>query len=121
MYHLLRADEFDADRALELGFVQEVVPAGEQIDRARAIAAEICECAPLAVQEIKRAAFVYVQQGEQAAFDEIPRMRERTLGSEDAKEGIASFILFCLMDFLEGIRFSGALRTHVLNPMTAKP
>ena len=33
MYHLLRADEFDADRAKELGFVQEVVPVGEQIER----------------------------------------------------------------------------------------
>lgn len=92
MYHLLRADEFDAGRALELGFVQEVVPAGEQIDRARALAAEMCECAPIALQEIKRAAFVYLQQGEAAAFDEIPTMRERTLGSEDAKEGIASFV-----------------------------
>ena len=35
MYHLLRADEFDADRALRLGLVQEVVPAGEQRERAR--------------------------------------------------------------------------------------
>ena len=31
MYHLLRADEFGAARARELGFVQEVVPAGEQV------------------------------------------------------------------------------------------
>ncbi|NKB99091.1 MAG: crotonase/enoyl-CoA hydratase family protein [Pseudomonadales bacterium] len=92
MYHLLRADEFDAARALELGFVQEVVPVGDQVDRARTIASEIAECAPLAVQEIKRAAFVYLQKGERAAFDEIPAMRERTLGSADAKEGMQSFI-----------------------------
>ena len=92
MYHLLRADEFDAARALELGFVQEVVPVGEQIDRAKAIAQEIADCAPLAIQEIKRAAFVYLQHGEEAAFDEIPTMRERTAGSEDAKEGMQSFI-----------------------------
>ena len=92
MYHLLRADEFGAERALALGFVQEVVPAGQQIDRALAVAAEICECAPLAVQEIKRAAFVYLQEGERAAFDEIPSMRSRTLNSADAKEGIASFV-----------------------------
>lgn len=92
MYHLLRADEFDAARALELGFVQEVVPVGEQIARAQAIAQEIAECAPLATQEIKRAAFVYLQEGEAAAFDEIPTMRERTAGSDDAKEGMQSFI-----------------------------
>ena len=92
MYHLLRADEFDAVRALELGFVQEVVPVGQQVSRAQAIAQEIAECAPLATQEIKRAAFVYLQHGEEAAFNEIPTMRERTAGSEDAKEGMQSFI-----------------------------
>ncbi|MEM7219504.1 MAG: crotonase/enoyl-CoA hydratase family protein [Pseudomonadota bacterium] len=91
MYHLLRADEFDAMRALELGFVQEVVPAGEQRTRAIELAQQICECAPIAVQEIKRAAFVYLTEGERAAFAEIPTMRERTLGSADAAEGIASF------------------------------
>lgn len=92
MYHLLRADEFDAARALRLGLVQEVVPAGEQRDRARAVAAEICECAPLAVQEIKRAGTVYLEQGERAAFDEIPAMRERTANSADAREGMLSFV-----------------------------
>ena len=92
MYHLLRADEFDAQRALQLGLVQEVVPAGEQRDRARQIAAEICECAPIAVQEIKRAALVYLEHGERAAFDEVPRMRERTVGTEDAREGMMSFV-----------------------------
>lgn len=92
MYHLLRADEFDASRALELGFVQEVVPAGEQRLRAKEIAAEIAACAPLAVQEIKRAAFVYLQHGETVALDQIPTMRARTLASEDAKEGMQSFV-----------------------------
>ena len=92
MYHLLRADEFDAERARELGLVQEVVPAGTQRERARQVAAEICECAPIAVQEIKRAALVYLQNGERAAFDEVPRMRERTAGSEDAREGMMSFV-----------------------------
>jgi len=64
MYHLLRDDEFDARRALALGFVQEVVPAGDQINRALELAEEICECAPLAVQEIKRAAQVHLEEGE---------------------------------------------------------
>ncbi len=92
MYHLLRADEFDAGRARELGLVQEVVPAGTQRERARQVAGEICECAPIAVQEIKRAALVYLKDGEDAAFAEIPRMRERTLGTEDAREGMMSFV-----------------------------
>jgi len=91
MYHLLRADEFDAARALQLGMVQEVVPVGEQIGRARELAREICECAPLAVREIKRAAAVFLDQGEAAALAEIPTMRARTANSEDFAEGIASF------------------------------
>jgi len=91
MYHLLRADEFDAARALALGFVQEVVPAGRQRERAMAIAAEIAALAPIAVQEIKRGALVYLERGERAAFDEIPAMRSRTASTRDFAEGIASF------------------------------
>ena len=91
MYHLLRADEFDAARALALGFVQEVVPVGTQIERALTIAGEICELAPLAVQEIKRGALVYLEHGQQAAFDEIATMRARTAASSDFAEGLASF------------------------------
>jgi enoyl-CoA hydratase/carnithine racemase len=91
MYHLLRADEFDAQRALSLGFVQEVVPAGSQGTRAMELAREICANAPLAVQEIKRGAAIYLEKGEQAAYDEIASMRARTAGSEDFAEGIASF------------------------------
>ena len=92
MYHLLRADEFDAVRAKEIGFVQEVVATGSQVERAKAIAKEICLCAPLAVQEIKRAAQLYLDSGEEVAFAEIDRMRSLTLSTEDAKEGMQSFI-----------------------------
>ena len=91
MYHLLRADEFDAARALDIGFVQEVVPAGSQIERALTLAREICTLAPLAVQEIKRGATVFVEAGEPAGFAEIPAMRSATAGSEDFAEGLASF------------------------------
>lgn len=91
MYHLLRADEFDAPRAYALGFVQEVVPAGSQVPRARELAAEICRNAPLAVQEIKRGAAVYLEAGQNQAIGEIPAMRQRTAGSQDFEEGIASF------------------------------
>lgn len=92
MYHLLRGDEFGAERAYDMGFVQEVVPSGSQIERALQLAEEICECAPLAVREIKRAAEVYLAQGEAAALREIPTMRSRTANSADFAEGVASFI-----------------------------
>jgi enoyl-CoA hydratase len=92
MYHLLRADEFDAARAKEIGFVQEVVPAGTQVERALELAAEVTQVAPLAVREIKRAALVALQHGEEAGFAEVPAMRARTAGSEDFTEGLNSFI-----------------------------
>ena len=48
--------------------------------------------APVALQEIKRAANIYLEKGESKGFLEIERMRAKTLASEDAKEGMQSFI-----------------------------
>ena len=91
MYHLFRCDEFDAQRALQIGFVQEVVPVGTQHERALELAREICQVAPLGLQATKEAAMVYTEAGEQAAIAEIPRIRERVFASEDFKEGLQSF------------------------------
>lgn len=63
------------------------MPAGDKADRALELAEEICECAPLAVREIKRAAQVCLEEGEQAAYREIPAMRARTANSADFAEG----------------------------------
>src|SRR5882724_12351655 len=41
MYHLFLCDEFTAARAREIGLVQEVVPAGQQVERAVEIARRI--------------------------------------------------------------------------------
>jgi len=92
MYHLLLCDEFDAPRARDIGLVQEVVPAGQQIERAMQIAAIIARNAPLGIQATKEAALKYVEGGEAAAIAHIPAIRERVLNSADAKEGIQSFI-----------------------------
>jgi enoyl-CoA hydratase/carnithine racemase len=92
MYHLLRADVFDAAEALRLGFVQEVTAHGEQKARAMALAQEISQIAPGALRWIKRAALAYVEGGEQASIDMIPEMMRATSGSADAAEGLRSFI-----------------------------
>ncbi|TWB04279.1 crotonase/enoyl-CoA hydratase family protein [Bradyrhizobium stylosanthis] len=92
MYHLFLCDEFSAPRAHAIGLVQEVVPAGEQIERAMALAAIIARNAPLGIQVTKEAAAKYVEAGEAAAIAHIPKIRDRVLGSADAKEGIQSFI-----------------------------
>ena len=92
MYHLFLCDEFTAARARDIGLVQEVVPAGQQVERAMALAKIIAGNAPLGIQVTKEAALKYIEQGEQAAIAYIPQVRERVLNSADAREGIQSFI-----------------------------
>jgi len=55
-------------RAREIGLVQEVVPAGQQVERAMALAAIIARNAPLGIQVTKEAAAKYVEHGEAAAL-----------------------------------------------------
>ncbi|GLR90464.1 crotonase/enoyl-CoA hydratase family protein [Bradyrhizobium iriomotense] len=92
MYHLFLCDEFSAQRAREIGLVQEVVPAGQHVDRAMALAETIARNAPLGIQVTKEAAAKYIEGGEAAAIAYIPKIRDRVLNSADAKEGIQSFI-----------------------------
>ena len=92
MYHLMLCDEFSAQRALQIGLVQEVVPAGKQLARAMEIAAAIAKNAPLGIRAMKEAALKYVEAAERAAVDAIATVRERVMNTEDAKEGIRSFV-----------------------------
>jgi enoyl-CoA hydratase/carnithine racemase len=92
MYHLFLCDEFKADRALKIGLVQEVVPAGTQIERAMEIAQTIAKNAPIGIQITKQAALQFIEVGEKAAIDIIPSIRDRVMNTEDMKEGIQSFV-----------------------------
>ena len=49
----LTGDPIDAERALALGLVNRVVPAGRLLDEALALAERIAENAPLAVRRSK--------------------------------------------------------------------
>lgn len=92
MYHLMMCDEFTAARALDIGFVQEVVEPGTQIERALEIAAIINRNAPLGIQEMKKSAMTFVEDGEDAAIALVPAMRKRLFETEDSREGIRSFV-----------------------------
>jgi enoyl-CoA hydratase len=92
MYHLFLCDEFDAQEALRIGFVQEVHPYGEHRERAMEIARRICQCAPLGLRATKKAALEYVEQGERAGVAAIAAIQKAVFGTEDFKEGIQSFI-----------------------------
>jgi len=92
MYHLMLCDEFDAQRALQIGLAQEVVPFGKHIDRAMEIAHAIAKNAPLGLRAMKEAALRYIAAGEADAIAAIPAISEQVMDSEDAKEGIRSFV-----------------------------
>ena len=92
MYHLFLCDEFNAARAYKIGFVQEVVAHGQQIARAMVIADLIARNAPIGIQVTKEAALKYIEAGEKAAIDYVPKIKDRVFSSEDMKEGIQSFV-----------------------------
>lgn len=92
MYHLLRADEFDATEAYRIGLVQEVVDPGTQVERAIQIGREIAACAPLGVQRTIANARLLLEAGESAAAEDVPGMARELMATEDLQEGIASFI-----------------------------
>ncbi|MCA9696639.1 MAG: crotonase/enoyl-CoA hydratase family protein [Myxococcales bacterium] len=91
MRYLLTGDEFDGETALRLGFVQELVDAGQGQARALALAERICEQAPLAVRESRRSAQLAVEQGPAAAIAAFPAQLAMLAASEDFAEGVRSF------------------------------
>lgn len=92
MLHLLTCDEFGAAEAHRIGLVQEVVPAGGQIERAMELARAIAANAPLGIQVTKEAGRRFIEAGEEAAIACLPEVRARVFGTEDAAEGIRSFV-----------------------------
>jgi enoyl-CoA hydratase/carnithine racemase len=92
MRFLLTGEEFGADEALRIGLVQEVVTAGTQAERAREIAQLIARQAPLAVRATLKNARCAVADGPEAAALHIRDMLPPILASQDAAEGVASFV-----------------------------
>lgn len=82
----------DAKRAYEVGFVNQIVPKGKQVDEALAMARELAAMAPLVLQTIKR--FVTEDVLAQGPSERMGRAN-RALGivrdSEDTNEGMRAF------------------------------
>jgi enoyl-CoA hydratase len=92
MLHLLTGDEFGSAEALRLNFVQKVVPAGEELDEALRVAKAIAQQAPLAVAATRLNALKAVEEGPLAAMQDFIALQQRLSNSEDAAEGVQSFI-----------------------------
>lgn len=92
MLHLLTGDEFGPAEALRLHFVQRVVPAGQQLDEALRIAEAIAAQAPQAVIATRLNALKAVEHGPLEAMAEFVPVQQRLARSEDAAEGLRSFV-----------------------------
>lgn len=90
--YLLTGDAWSAQEAHRLGLVQEVVPAGEQLDKAREIAEKIAKAAPLGVQNVLKSTRLAWTEGEQAAAASLFTDMLAVMKSEDALEGVKSFL-----------------------------
>ena len=92
MLHLLTADEFGSVEAYRLNFVQKVVPAGQELAEALVIAQRIAAQAPLAVVATRLNILKAVEEGPAAAVAEFIETQKRLSNSEDAAEGVRSFV-----------------------------
>lgn len=88
---LLTGDPISAERAREVGLVNEVVPASDLHARAQTLAVGIASNAPLSVSAAKRTAYLSAQHSMADAYELAEEIWEPVYRSEDAQEGPAAF------------------------------
>jgi enoyl-CoA hydratase len=91
MEFLLLCTPLPAARAYEVGFVNAVVPAGKELETARAWALRIAGYAPLVVDTLKAFAAEVLPQGPAEAAALARRRLEAVNFGADAQEGRAAF------------------------------
>jgi len=89
---LLAGEDLPARRALELGLVNHVVPDGQALVKARAIAQRIAENGPLAVKGILAVLRATETLPEEKAFEIEQQQGMRVMISADAAEGPRAFL-----------------------------
>lgn len=92
MRYLLTGDELDAATAYRIGIAQEVVPVDQVLPRALALAETVAAQAPLGVTATLRSARLAQEQGQQASFGQLVPEIKKLMVTEDAAEGVMSFM-----------------------------
>lgn len=92
MRYLLTGDEFRAEDAYRFGIVQEITEPGRQLDKAIEIANKIAAQAPLAVRATIALARDAAHEGFEAGVRNIAPELLKIMKSEDAAEGVMSFV-----------------------------
>ncbi len=90
--YLLTGDEFNAAEAHRIGFVQDVVPNGEQFEKGLAMAEKVARQAPLGVYGSLKSSRLSLEKDMQFAMSRFMPDIAPLMGSEDVREGVQSFV-----------------------------
>jgi enoyl-CoA hydratase/carnithine racemase len=90
--HLLTGDSITAEEAYRIGLVQEIVAPEAVVDRGFAIASAIADAAPLGVRYSLAVSRAAIHEGPLAAAEKLAELRARIVKTEDAAEGVRSFL-----------------------------
>jgi len=89
---LLTGDRWNAEDALRWGMVQELTDPGAQLERAMELAHSVAAAAPMAVQSLLQLGRAAIEPDREALAKQIFADLAPVMKSEDAQEGIASFL-----------------------------
>jgi len=88
----LVGSRISAQRALELGLVNRVVPRGEAVAEALVLAEAIAANGPLAVRLTKQLAYAQEDEVSPELWTKIDEVTHTVMNSDDAKEGARAFV-----------------------------
>jgi enoyl-CoA hydratase/carnithine racemase len=89
---LYTADPVDAERALRMGMVHEIVPAAELESASIKLAERISANAPLSLRTMKQSMRRSLDTSNDAWHEDILELGRKVRASKDAKEGVRAFL-----------------------------
>ncbi|TGM57832.1 crotonase/enoyl-CoA hydratase family protein [Leptospira adleri] len=92
MKYILTGEPFEAEEALRIGLIQEIVEKNELVSRGIQLAEKIANQAPLGVFATLKSAMTSVEFGESQAAEELFPQLLALMETKDAEEGVASFV-----------------------------
>jgi len=88
---MLLGRQMNAQRAYEVGLINQVVPTGQQLEVAMTMAEEICGMAPLVIRTIKRFVGQIIPQSPSEMYARTLQQLDAIRLSEDLEEGKRAF------------------------------
>lgn len=92
MEAILTGEPIPAERAYQLGLVSRLAEPGHALDEAKALAAQITACAPLAVWESRAVVLAAATEDDATLKKMTDKAMATVMQSEDLKEGLTAFI-----------------------------